>query len=68
MVDLRLSGPRHIAPKNQITIPANLMDVLGAAVGDDVYLATNPDRPGTLVILSSNQMDEIFAKGWTALS
>jgi hypothetical protein len=67
-VDLRLSGPRRVAPKNQVTIPNNLMLVLDVHVGDDVYMVSNPDRPGTIVILSKSQINDVFQKGWTALS
>lgn len=61
-------GPRRVAPKNQITVPAELLDAIGVVVGGEVFVVSNPDRPGTLVIIPRAMMEEIFRKGWTALS
>lgn len=62
------SGPRKIAAKNQISIPSEYLAEIGVRVGDDVFIAVNPDRPGTLVIIPRLLMSDIFRKGWTAAS
>jgi hypothetical protein len=43
------------------------MKAIGVAPGDPVWIALNPDRPGTLVILSREGIEDIFRKGWVAL-
>jgi len=50
-----------------VTLPADQLAGLGLGPGDNVWIATNPDRPGTLVIISPSVMAEIFEKGWSAL-
>lgn len=62
------SGPRKVTPKNQVSIPGELLDAIGAEVGDEVFFVLNPDRPGTILILPRALMAEIFRKGWTAAS
>ncbi|HSH61400.1 MAG TPA: AbrB/MazE/SpoVT family DNA-binding domain-containing protein [Acidimicrobiales bacterium] len=62
------SGPRKITPKNQVTVPGELLEATGLQVGDDVFLVLNPDRSGTILILPRALMAEVFRKGWTALS
>lgn len=57
-----------MAPKHQVSIPAEMLAHVGVTVGDPVFVAVNPDRPGTLVIIPSQVMAEIFRKGWTAVS
>ena len=32
----------------------------------NVWLSINPDRPGTIVVMSRSTQQEIFRKGWTA--
>ena len=66
-MDIVPQGGRKVAPKNQVSIPAELLEAIGVEVGDHVWLMTNPDRPGTLVILPRSVMAEVVAKGWTAL-
>jgi hypothetical protein len=68
VVDTVPQGPRRIAPKNQVSLPSDLLEAVGAGVGDNVWVALNPDRPGTLVVIPQPLMMEIFRKGWTALS
>lgn len=62
------SGPRKVAPKHQVSLPAEMLAEIGVAVGDSVFVAINPDRPGTLVVIPWPVMAEIFRKGWTAIS
>ncbi len=62
------SGPRKVAPKNQVSVPADLLEAIGVHVGDDVFFVLNPDRPGTILILPRPLMAEVFRKGWTAAS
>lgn len=66
VVDPLPDGPRRIAPKRQVSLPEPLLQALGLSVGDDVWIAINPDRPGTLVVIPRQLMREIFEKGWTA--
>lgn len=61
-------GPRRIAAKNQVSIPTELLAAIDSAVGDGLWLAVNPDRPGTLVVMPRSIMEEVFQKGWTAVS
>lgn len=61
-------GPRKIAAKQQVSVPAELLAVIGLAVGDEVWISLNPDRPGTLVVMPRSVMEDVFRKGWTALS
>lgn len=61
-------GPRKLAPKNQVTIPAELLSEMGVEVGDDVFVALNPDRPGTVIVIPRRLMAEIFRKGWTSVT
>ena len=60
-------GPRKIAPKNQVSVPRELLDAIGVQVGEAVYVGLNPDKAGTLVVIPQKLMDDIFQKGWTAL-
>lgn len=57
-----------MAPKNQISIPSEMLAEIGVAVGDSVFIAANPDRPGTLIVIPWPMMADVFRKGWTALS
>ena len=66
-VDVRPDGPRRVGERNQITLPADQLSAIGVAPGGDVWIAVNPDRPGTLVILSEAVLTEVFEKGWTSL-
>lgn len=61
-------GPRKVAPKNQVSIPAELLGAMGIVVGDDVFFVLNPDRPGTVVMMPRSVMAEVFRKGWTSVS
>lgn len=61
------SGPRRIAAKNQISLPTEYLGVIGTGVGDDLFVAVNPDRPGTLVLIPRPLMAQIFEKGWTSI-
>ncbi len=67
MVDALLYGPRRIAPKNQISLPTELMTAIGVTIGDNVFLLVNPDRPGSLVVLSQAAMADVVQKGWVAV-
>lgn len=60
-------GPRRVAAKNQISLPTELMVAIGVSIGENVFLMMNPDRPGTLVLLTQAAMTEVVRKGWTAL-
>ena len=64
MVDIP-QGPRKIGPKNQISIPAELLEGIGLAQGGEVFLAPNPDIPNTLLIIPA----ELFSGEpfWRAL-
>jgi hypothetical protein len=62
------SGPRKIASKNQVSVPAEYLAAVGVAVGDDLFVVVNPDRPGTLLLLPRSVMADVFKKGWTSIS
>lgn len=62
------SGPRKIGPRHQVCVPSELLEAIGAQVGDDLFFVLNPDRPGTILLLPRGLMAEIFRKGWTAMS
>ena len=54
-----ISGPRH-----NVSIPTELLEYLGLATGDRVYLMINPDRAGTVVLMASATMRDVVLKGW----
>lgn len=60
-------GPRRVGAKSQVSVPAELLESIGVDVGDNVWFMANPDRPGTLVMLSREMMAEVVQKGWTAI-
>lgn len=60
------SGPRTVMSKNQVSLPSEMLTLIGVSVGDGVFVVPNPDRPGTLVIIPKRLMAEIFQKGWIA--
>lgn len=60
-------GPRKIQERHQVTLPAEQLALLGLGPGDEVWVALNPDRPGTLVILTQTVMEDVFRKGWSAV-
>lgn len=62
------SGPGKVGAKNQVSVPAEMLEAIGVQVGEDVVFVLNPDRPGTILIMPRSLMAEIFRKGWTALS
>ncbi len=66
-MDIVPEGGRKVAPKNQVSIPAELLAGIGVEVGDKVWLMSNPDRPGTLVLMSREAMAEVIRKGWSAI-
>ena len=61
-------GPRKVAPKNQVSIPDELLAAIGAAQGDSVWIMLNPDKAETLVIMPRAVMRAVMEKGWTATS
>jgi bifunctional DNA-binding transcriptional regulator/antitoxin component of YhaV-PrlF toxin-antitoxin module len=64
---MRPDGPRKIQERHQVTLPADQLAALGLGPGDEVWVSLNPDRPGTLVILSPDVTEEVFRKGWSAI-
>lgn len=61
------SGPRKVLPKNQVTVPGELLEAIGVRQGERIFLMLNPDKPGTIVIIPEPLMAEIIRKGWTAI-
>jgi ABC-type lipoprotein release transport system permease subunit len=57
-----LSGPRR-----NVSIPEELAEYLGVDTGDKVYLMVNPDRPGTVVLLTAAGIRDVVMKGWTSI-
>jgi bifunctional DNA-binding transcriptional regulator/antitoxin component of YhaV-PrlF toxin-antitoxin module len=62
------SGPRKVGAKNQVAVPAEMLEAIGVQVGEEVVFVVNPDRRGTILIMPRALMAEIFRKGWIALS
>lgn len=60
-------GPRIIGERHQMTLPADQLAAIGVGPRDTVWVAVNPDRPGTLVVIPEAVMREVFMKGWTAV-
>ena len=56
-----------IGQRNQVTLPSDQIKSIGVGPGDPVWITVNPDRPGSLVILNEESMNEIFRKGWVAI-
>ena len=67
VVDAHPDGPRVIGQRNQVTLPSDQIKSIGVGPGDSVWITINPDRPGSLVILNEESMNEIFRKGWVAI-
>jgi hypothetical protein len=65
-VDIRPFGPKKVLAKFQVTVGQDVLDLIGVGMGDEVWIAANPDRPGTLVIIPAGEMSRVFEKGWTA--
>jgi len=65
LVDTAPHGPRKIGAKHQVAIPAELLEAIGARIGDGLWFAINPDRPGTLVLLGRAVAVEVFEAGWS---
>ena len=60
-------GPRKLQGKGLVTISEELRTAVGLALGDQVWVAVNPDKPGTLVVIPRGVMMEVFRKGWSAV-
>jgi hypothetical protein len=60
-------GPRRIGPKNQVSVPAELLAAIGVEQGQDVWIAINGDRPGTLVVIPEPLMELVFRSGMEQL-
>jgi hypothetical protein len=52
--------------KYQVTLGAEVLRESGLEIGDRLWVARNPDRPGTLILIPEGLMGEVFQKGWTA--
>ena len=66
-VDALPDGPRKIGERNQVTLPADQLAAIGVSPGDHVWVVINPDRPGTLVVLSRAVYADMFQKAWTSI-
>ena len=51
----------------RVSLPSDLLEYLGLDTGDKVYLMVNPDRAGTLVLLTPSVMRDVVMKGWASL-
>jgi len=49
-----------------MTLPADQLAAIGVGARDKVWVAVNPDRPGTLVVMPEAVVQDIFAKGWSS--
>jgi bifunctional DNA-binding transcriptional regulator/antitoxin component of YhaV-PrlF toxin-antitoxin module len=59
-------GPRKITERHQITLPFDQLEALGVDAGDSVWVSINPDREGTLIVMTNAVMREVFQFGWAA--
>jgi bifunctional DNA-binding transcriptional regulator/antitoxin component of YhaV-PrlF toxin-antitoxin module len=66
-VDFLPDGPRSVTSKNQVTLPAEMLEHIGVSAGDSVWIMPNPDKPQTLVVLARSGMQAMVEKGWTAV-
>jgi antitoxin component of MazEF toxin-antitoxin module len=55
---------RKIGPKNQLNLPSEYMAALGMSQGQQVYVALNPDRAGTLVVVPEAAMRSLLEVAW----
>jgi bifunctional DNA-binding transcriptional regulator/antitoxin component of YhaV-PrlF toxin-antitoxin module len=58
--------PRKVGDRGQVQIPPELLEALGIEAREFVWIGLNPDRPGTLVILTNDAMKRIYEKGWAS--
>jgi len=68
VVDFVPTGPRKVTAKNQVSIPDDLLKAIGVHEGESIWVMLNPDRPGTLVVMSREVMRAVIEKGWVAAS
>ncbi len=52
-----LYGPHRIQKINTVTVPRELQRAIGVEPGRSVHWALNPDLPGTLLLIPSNQIE-----------
>jgi hypothetical protein len=67
VVDIVPYAVNTITTKTQLTLGADALRGVQVAIGDRLWIVTNPDRPGTLVLIPDAIMAEIFEKGWRAV-
>jgi len=53
-----LHGPRTITGNNQVTLPAELLEVAHLKKGDDVYLRVEDLTVGTLLIVPGRVVEQ----------
>ena len=50
-----------------MTLPDDQLKAVGVGSGDLVWVALNPDKQGTLVVIPEAVYGEIMRKGWIAI-
>jgi len=60
-------GPRKIGPKNQVSLPGELLAAIGVEQGEDVWVAVNTEPPGTLIVMPARIMETVFRSGLSAV-
>ena len=50
-----------------VSLGSEFSGYLGVGEGSKIFLMANPDRPGTVVVMTTETMKEIVEKGWRAL-
>ncbi|MFP5580029.1 MAG: hypothetical protein ACLGIZ_17605 [Acidimicrobiia bacterium] len=60
-------GPRKVGPKRQVALPPEVLEYLHAGIGDSLWVMPNPDKPGTVVVLNEETVEDLMKKGWTTL-
>jgi bifunctional DNA-binding transcriptional regulator/antitoxin component of YhaV-PrlF toxin-antitoxin module len=60
-------GPRKVGPKRQLALPPEILKALDTEIGGSLWVMTNPDKPGTVVVMNEVTVTEVVKKGWTAV-
>ena len=56
-----MSGRKH-----QLTVPPRVLEALGLVEGQDLWVALNPDKPGTFLVMTEAVASEVWQRGWNA--
>jgi len=65
---MQVHGPYEINSRGQVSVPKELRDKLNLDVGSAVYLALNPDRTGSLLLVPAELVAAWLTAGQTAMA